>query len=88
MSLIPSYLFGSIVQLFEAGILNRMTSLEYSRLENQIMEDIKPRAVDEDTDQDESLVQAKPLTLKMLQGAFIVLSIGCIFGSKPFYKLN
>jgi hypothetical protein len=76
-------LFGSIVQLFEAGILNRMTSLEYVRLENQIMEGINARAttVDEAKEQNESLLQAKPLTMKMLQGAFIVLGIGYIFGS-------
>jgi hypothetical protein len=72
------------VQLFEAGILNRMTSLEYARLENQIMDGVNPKsttAVDGDKAQDESLIRAKPLTMKMLQSAFIVLGIGFIFGS-------
>jgi hypothetical protein len=72
------------VQLFEAGILNRMTSLEYARLENQIMDGKNPKTdtgMDGDKGQDESLIRAKPLTMKMLQSAFIVLGIGYSFGS-------
>jgi hypothetical protein len=69
-----------------------MTSLEYARLETQIMDNINPRdatAVDGDKGQDESLIRAKPLTMQMLQSAaFIVLGMGYIFGSNKFNELN
>jgi len=58
--------------MFEAGILSRMTSLEYARLGNQIGVD-KLRGSMEANEQEQS---AKPMSTKSLQSAFLVIAIG------------
>ncbi|XP_065342494.1 ionotropic receptor 40a [Cloeon dipterum] len=67
-----------LMSLFEAGILDRMTAIEYSRLGTSQNEG-KER-VDSVEQNELEVMQAKPMSLKMLQGAFFVLFSGYLLG--------
>jgi hypothetical protein len=61
-----------VISLYEAGVLDRMTSLEYARLGQSTSRqtDTSEEAGDEETQ------TMQPLSAKMLQGAFFVLLAG------------
>lgn len=68
------------MQLFEAGILSKITEEEYQKLAEVTVAEVVDVA--EGKEQVESENKLKPMNMKALQGAFIVLIIGhCIAGN-------
>lgn len=87
------------MEIFEAGILTKMTENEYEKLGKQQQVDItsetdkavvpgakkETRRAAKATEDSEKL---RPISLKMLQGAFYLLLIGHAASGKIFQKIN
>lgn len=72
------------MQLFEAGILTKITEEEYQKLEEKKRTQLEEVVdVAEGKEQVENESKLKPMSMKALQGAFIVLIIGnCLAGNR------
>ncbi|XP_059478041.1 ionotropic receptor 40a [Neocloeon triangulifer] len=68
-----------LMWLFEAGILDKMTATEYARLGSQRKNERKMGEILENV-YDLEAFKTKPLSMQMLQGAFIVLFFGSFLG--------
>ncbi|KAK4885196.1 hypothetical protein RN001_001467 [Aquatica leii] len=78
-----------LISIFEAGILTKMTENEYEKLEKRSRNEINAKNTDltkteKEFNKENYLDDSKklqPISIKMLQGAFYLLFIGCTFSA-------